>query len=68
MAQTITATLTDTFPWFELKFKRGAISSVNNVAAATPSKTLNAGTADAAAVANYVAQLVLDLKTRGVIS
>lgn len=54
-------------PWFEAKLEAGAISSVAQMTGTFDRTTLNTATASATDLAEYVAALVQDLQTRGII-
>ena len=55
-------------PWFEAKLKAGAISSVAQMTGTFDRTTLATSTASATDLAEYVAALVQDLQSRGIIA
>jgi hypothetical protein len=61
-------TIKDARPYFEAKLKKGAIASVAQMTGTFDRTTLATSTASATDLAEYVAALVQDLQSRGIIA
>lgn len=65
---TVVPTTKQTRPYFEMKLKKGAISSVAQMTGTPVRTTIATSSATATTLAQYVMALVQDLQSRGVIS